>query len=95
MVASWLCTFHDMAALIYFASLFYPIFHADPAVPAQVIQDIEPHLGALFTHTLEVGTTEDFRTMMQYILQGLGVRNTWTAEQPVGHSSSLVWQARE
>ncbi|XP_066239698.1 unhealthy ribosome biogenesis protein 2 homolog isoform X1 [Saccopteryx leptura] len=68
-------------------SVFTSMFHsvrkvlADPAIPVQVIQDIEPHLGALFTHMFEVGTTKDFQGMMQYILQGLDIRNVWTADQ--------------
>lgn len=69
-------------------SVFTSTFHsvrkvlADTAVPVQVSQDIESHFGALFTQMLEVGTTEDFRTVMQCILQGLDVRNVWTADQP-------------
>lgn len=63
------------------------LFHADPAVPGQVIQDLEPHLGALFTHMLEVGTTEDFKGLLQCVLQGLDVRSVWPADQPVGRSS--------
>ncbi|KAM8812501.1 unhealthy ribosome biogenesis protein 2 homolog [Rhynchonycteris naso] len=68
-------------------SVFTSMFHsvrkvlADPAIPVQAIQDIEPHLGALFTHMLDFGTTEDFQGMMQYILQGLDIRNVWTADQ--------------
>ncbi|XP_036925378.1 unhealthy ribosome biogenesis protein 2 homolog isoform X2 [Sturnira hondurensis] len=74
-------------------SVFTSVFHsvrnvlADPAVPVQVIQDIEPHLGALFTHMLAVGTTEDFRGMLQCVLQGLDVRNAWQADQPTILSS--------
>ncbi|KAM5300844.1 unhealthy ribosome biogenesis protein 2 homolog isoform 1-T2 [Glossophaga mutica] len=74
-------------------SVFTSVFHsvrnvlADPAVPAQVIQDLEPHLGALFTHMLEVGTTEDFRMMLQCVLRGLDVRNVWQADQPTILSS--------
>ncbi|XP_005618893.1 unhealthy ribosome biogenesis protein 2 homolog isoform X1 [Canis lupus familiaris] len=52
----------------------------DPTIPVQVIEDIEPHLGALFTQMLEVGTTEDFRMVMQCILQGLDVSNMWKAD---------------
>lgn len=69
-------------------SVFTSMFHsvkqvlADPAVPLQVSQDIESHLGALLTQMLEVGTTEDFRTVMQGILQGLDMRNAWTANLP-------------
>ncbi|XP_016051514.1 PREDICTED: unhealthy ribosome biogenesis protein 2 homolog isoform X1 [Miniopterus natalensis] len=69
-------------------SVFTAMFHsvrrvlADPAIPAQVIQNIEPHLGALLSHMLEAGTTEDFRTMVHHILQGLDVRNAWRADQP-------------
>lgn len=47
-------------------------------------------MGALFTHMLEVGTTEDFRMMMQCTLQGLGVRDAWTAEQPA-ILSAVTW----
>ncbi|XP_054432701.1 unhealthy ribosome biogenesis protein 2 homolog [Pteronotus mesoamericanus] len=72
-----------------FTSMFHSVRNvlADPAVPVQVVQDIEPHLGALFTHMLEAGTTEDFRTMMQCLLQGLDVRNAWKADQPAILSS--------
>ncbi|KAF6073779.1 URB2 ribosome biogenesis-like protein [Phyllostomus discolor] len=74
-------------------SVFASVFHAvrnvltDPAVPVQVIQDIEPHLGALLSHMLEVGTTEDFRTLLQCVLHGLDVRNAWQADQPTVLSS--------
>ncbi|XP_074229300.1 unhealthy ribosome biogenesis protein 2 homolog isoform X1 [Camelus bactrianus] len=67
-------------------SVFTSVFHsvrkvlADPAVPVQVVQDMEPHLGALFTQMLEVGATEDFRMAMQCILQGLDVSNVWKAD---------------
>uniref|UniRef100_A0A8C0Q3V7 URB2 ribosome biosis homolog n=1 Tax=Canis lupus familiaris TaxID=9615 RepID=A0A8C0Q3V7_CANLF len=67
-------------------SVFTSMFHsmrkvlADPTIPVQVIEDIEPHLGALFTQMLEVGTTEDFRMVMQCILQGLDVSNMWKAD---------------
>nr|XP_025706440.1 unhealthy ribosome biogenesis protein 2 homolog [Callorhinus ursinus]XP_025706441.1 unhealthy ribosome biogenesis protein 2 homolog [Callorhinus ursinus]XP_025706443.1 unhealthy ribosome biogenesis protein 2 homolog [Callorhinus ursinus]XP_025706444.1 unhealthy ribosome biogenesis protein 2 homolog [Callorhinus ursinus] len=66
-------------------SVFTSMFHSvrkvlgDPAVPVEVIQDIEPHLGVLFTQMLEVGTTEDFRMVMQCILQGLDISNMWKA----------------
>ncbi|XP_002921596.1 unhealthy ribosome biogenesis protein 2 homolog isoform X1 [Ailuropoda melanoleuca] len=68
-------------------SVFTSMFHSvrkvltDPAVPVEVIQDIEPHLGALFTEMLEVGTTEDFRMVMRYILQGLDISNMWKADR--------------
>lgn len=55
----------------------------DPTIPVQVVEDIEPHLGALFTQMLDVGTTEDFRLALQHILQGLDVSNTWKADQQV------------
>ncbi|XP_045882314.1 unhealthy ribosome biogenesis protein 2 homolog [Meles meles] len=67
-------------------SVFTSMFHAvrkvlaDPAVPVEVIQDIEPDLGALLTQMLEVGTTEDFRMMMRCILQGLDISNMWKAD---------------
>ncbi|XP_039097203.1 unhealthy ribosome biogenesis protein 2 homolog isoform X2 [Hyaena hyaena] len=67
-------------------AVFISMFHsvrkvlADPAVSGQAIQDLEPHLGALFTQMLEVGTTEDFRMVMQYVLQGLDVSNMWKAD---------------
>ncbi|XP_054550822.1 unhealthy ribosome biogenesis protein 2 homolog isoform X2 [Talpa occidentalis] len=67
-------------------SVFTSTFHsvrkvlADPAIPAHVFQDIEPHLGILFTQMLEVGTTEDFRMVIQCILQGLDVSNAWKAD---------------
>lgn len=66
--------------------VFTSIFNAvrkvltDPAIPAQVIQDIEPHLGALFNQMLEVGTIKDFRMVMQCILQGLDISNIWKAD---------------
>ncbi|XP_077005524.1 unhealthy ribosome biogenesis protein 2 homolog [Tamandua tetradactyla] len=65
-----------------FSSLFHSVRKvlADPDIPIQVIHDIEPDLGDLFTHMLEVGSTEDFRMVMQYILQGLEVKNMWTAD---------------
>ncbi|KAK2489334.1 hypothetical protein MC885_004418 [Smutsia gigantea] len=67
-----------------FASMFHSVRKvlADPAIPSQVIQDLEPHLRALFTHMLEVGTTEDFRMVMWSILQGLDVSNAWKADLP-------------
>ncbi|KAL0608764.1 Unhealthy ribosome biogenesis protein 2-like protein [Plecturocebus cupreus] len=67
-------------------SVFTSMFHsvrrvlADPEIPVQVAQDIEPHLGALFTHMLEVGTIEDLRLVMQCVLQGLDVSNMWKAD---------------
>uniref|UniRef100_A0A8I5MYD8 URB2 ribosome biosis homolog n=1 Tax=Papio anubis TaxID=9555 RepID=A0A8I5MYD8_PAPAN len=67
-------------------SVFTSMFHsvrrvlADPEIPVRVTQDIEPHLGALFTQMLEVGTTEDLRLVMQCILQGLDVSNMWKAD---------------
>lgn len=67
-------------------SVFTSMFHsvrrvlADPEIPVRVTQDIEPHLGALFTQMLEVGTTEDLRQVMQCILQGLDVSNMWKAD---------------
>ncbi|KAM9688627.1 unhealthy ribosome biogenesis protein 2 homolog [Trichechus inunguis] len=67
-------------------SIFTSTFHSvrrvltDPEVPSQVIQDMEPHLGALFTQMLAVGTTEDFRMVMRCVLQGLNVSNVWTAD---------------
>lgn len=70
-------------------SVFTSVFHsvrkvlADPTIPVQVVEDIEPHLGALFTQMLDVGTTEDFRLALQHILQGLDVSNTWKADQQV------------
>uniref|UniRef100_A0A8C3WPF7 URB2 ribosome biosis homolog n=1 Tax=Catagonus wagneri TaxID=51154 RepID=A0A8C3WPF7_9CETA len=70
-------------------SVFTSVFHsvrkvlADSAVPVQVVEDIEPHLGALFTQMLDVGTTEDFRLALQHILQGLDVSNTWKADRQV------------
>ncbi|XP_053461754.1 unhealthy ribosome biogenesis protein 2 homolog [Nycticebus coucang] len=53
---------------------------ADPAIPAQVMQDIEPHLRSLFTQMLEAATTEDFRLVMWHILQGLDISNMWKAD---------------
>ncbi|KAL2770709.1 unhealthy ribosome biogenesis protein 2-like protein, partial [Daubentonia madagascariensis] len=67
-------------------SVFTSMFHsvrkvlADPEIPVWVTQDIEPRLGALFTQMLEVGTTEDFRLVMRYILQGLDISNMWKAD---------------
>ncbi|KAL0609342.1 Unhealthy ribosome biogenesis protein 2-like protein [Plecturocebus cupreus] len=49
--------------------------HIYPEIPVQVTQDIEYHLGALFTHMLEVGTIEDVGLLMQCVLQGLDVSN--------------------
>ncbi|XP_023973314.1 unhealthy ribosome biogenesis protein 2 homolog isoform X1 [Physeter macrocephalus] len=64
---------------------------ADPAIPVQVVEEIEPHLGALFTQVLEVGTTEDFRMALQSILQGLDVSNMWRADlQAVLSAVTLV-----
>lgn len=62
---------------------FWVLFHTDPVVPVEVIQDIEPDLGALLTQMLEVGTTEDFRMMMRCILQGLDISNMWKADLQV------------
>ncbi|XP_049737146.1 unhealthy ribosome biogenesis protein 2 homolog isoform X1 [Elephas maximus indicus] len=67
-------------------SVFTSTFHSvrriltDPEVPVQVIQEVEPHLGALFTEMLAAGTTEDFRMVMRCVLQGLDVSNMWTAD---------------
>lgn len=63
-----------------------PVSLTDPAIPAQVVEEIEPHLGALFTQMLEAGTTEDFRMWLQCILQGLDVSNLWRADLQVGCS---------
>ncbi|XP_057590796.1 unhealthy ribosome biogenesis protein 2 homolog isoform X2 [Hippopotamus amphibius kiboko] len=64
---------------------------ADPAIPVQVVEEIEPHLRALFTQMLEVGTTEDFRMALQCILQGLDVSNMWRADlQAVLSAVTLV-----
>nr|XP_040132935.1 unhealthy ribosome biogenesis protein 2 homolog isoform X3 [Ictidomys tridecemlineatus] len=53
---------------------------ADPAIPALAAQDIEPHLGALFTQMLEAGTMEDFGLVVRSVLQGLDIRHVWTAD---------------
>lgn len=64
---------------------------ADPAIPVQIVEEIEPHLGALFTQMLEAGTTEDFRMWLQCILQGLDVSNLWRADlQAVLSAATLV-----
>ncbi|XP_019274608.2 unhealthy ribosome biogenesis protein 2 homolog isoform X1 [Panthera pardus] len=65
-----------------FASVFHSVTKvlADPAVSGQIIQDLEPHLGALLTQMLEVGTTEDLRMVMRYVLQGLDVSNVWKGD---------------
>ncbi|XP_036684055.1 unhealthy ribosome biogenesis protein 2 homolog isoform X1 [Balaenoptera musculus] len=64
---------------------------ADPAIPVQVVEEIEPHLGALFTQMLEVGTTEDFQMALQCVLQGLDVSNVWRADlQAVLSAVTLV-----
>uniref|UniRef100_A0A8C8Y2Z4 URB2 ribosome biosis homolog n=1 Tax=Panthera leo TaxID=9689 RepID=A0A8C8Y2Z4_PANLE len=65
-----------------FASVFHSVTKvlADPAVSGQIIQDLEPHLGALLTQMLEVGTTEDLRMAMRYVLQGLDVSNVWKGD---------------
>ncbi|VTJ76754.1 Hypothetical predicted protein [Marmota monax] len=66
--------------------VFVSILHAvrtvlaDPAIPALAAQDIEPHLGALFTQMLEAGTMEDFGLVVQSVLQGLDIRHVWTAD---------------
>lgn len=51
---------------------------------AQVTQDVEPLLGALFTQMLEAGTMEDFGLVMWSVLQGLDVNYTWRADLQVG-----------
>ncbi|XP_003791065.1 unhealthy ribosome biogenesis protein 2 homolog [Otolemur garnettii] len=67
-------------------SVFISVFQsvgkvlADPAIPAQVMQDIEPHLRSLFTPMLEAATMEDFRLLMWHILQGLDISNMWKAD---------------
>lgn len=43
---------------------------------------------------LEAGTTEDFRMVMQYVLQGLDVSNMWTADVQVGTCSPLYGRGR-
>ncbi|XP_006868637.1 PREDICTED: unhealthy ribosome biogenesis protein 2 homolog [Chrysochloris asiatica] len=53
---------------------------ADPQVPFEVIEEMEPHLEALFTQMLAVGTTEDFRMVMHCALRGLDVSNVWKAD---------------
>ncbi|XP_055002691.1 unhealthy ribosome biogenesis protein 2 homolog isoform X2 [Sorex araneus] len=65
-----------------FTSIFNSVREVltDPAISVQVIQDIEPHLKMLFTQMLAVGTVEDFRMVMQYILQGLDTSNMWKAD---------------
>ncbi|KAM5144534.1 unhealthy ribosome biogenesis protein 2 homolog isoform 1-T1 [Callospermophilus lateralis] len=66
--------------------VFVSILHAvrtvlaDPAIPALAAQDIEPHLGALFTQMLEAGTMEDFGLVVQSVLQGLDIRHMWMAD---------------
>ncbi|XP_008049303.1 unhealthy ribosome biogenesis protein 2 homolog [Carlito syrichta] len=67
-------------------SVFTSMFHsvrevlADPEIPVQAAEDIERDLGALFTQMLEAGSTENFRVVMQCILQGLDVSNMWKAD---------------
>ncbi|XP_069854272.1 unhealthy ribosome biogenesis protein 2 homolog isoform X2 [Dipodomys merriami] len=67
-------------------SVFTSMFHsvrkllADPDISAQVTQEIETHLEALFTQMLEAGTMEDFGLVMQSILKGLDVSHAWRAD---------------
>ncbi|XP_055986670.1 unhealthy ribosome biogenesis protein 2 homolog [Sorex fumeus] len=65
-----------------FTSIFNSVREVltDPAISVQVIQDIEPHLKMLFSQILAVGTIEDFRMVMQYVLQGLDTSNMWKAD---------------
>ncbi|XP_048223792.1 unhealthy ribosome biogenesis protein 2 homolog [Perognathus longimembris pacificus] len=65
-----------------FASMFHSVrkLLADPDTSAQVTQDIESHLEALFTQMLEAGTMEDFGLVMQSILKGLDVSHAWRAD---------------
>lgn len=46
-------------------------------------------MGALLTQMLEVGTTEDLRMVMRYVLQGLDVSNVWKGDVQVGTRSPL------
>lgn len=73
-----------------FTPCFFP---TDPAVPALAAQDIEPHLGALFTQMLEAGTMEDFGLVVRSVLQGLDVRHVWTADLQAGSLLLPAWQA--
>ncbi|XP_062938906.1 unhealthy ribosome biogenesis protein 2 homolog isoform X1 [Cynocephalus volans] len=67
-------------------SVFTSIFHsvrkvlADPEIPAEVTRAVEPHLGALLTQMLEVGTTEDVQLVVRHVLQGLDISNAWRAD---------------
>ncbi|XP_023556602.1 unhealthy ribosome biogenesis protein 2 homolog isoform X2 [Octodon degus] len=67
-------------------SVFTSMFHsvrrviADSEVPAQISEDLELHLGALFAQMLEAGTTEDLALVMQSVLQGLDVGCAWRAD---------------
>ncbi|XP_021122086.1 unhealthy ribosome biogenesis protein 2 homolog isoform X2 [Heterocephalus glaber] len=67
-------------------SVFTSMFHSVrrvltvPEVSAQIIQDLEPGLGALFAQMLEAGTTEDLALVMQSVLQGLDVGCAWRAD---------------
>nr|XP_020024421.1 unhealthy ribosome biogenesis protein 2 homolog [Castor canadensis]XP_020024422.1 unhealthy ribosome biogenesis protein 2 homolog [Castor canadensis] len=65
-----------------FASMFHAVKKvlADLDTSAQVTQDVEPLLGALFTQMLEAGTMEDFGLVMWSVLQGLDVNYTWRAD---------------
>ena len=62
------------------------LFHADPTIPVQVVEDIEPHLGALFTQMLDVGTTEDFRLALPAVIPGPVLSMTWNADRQVRFS---------
>nr|XP_013011724.1 LOW QUALITY PROTEIN: unhealthy ribosome biogenesis protein 2 homolog [Cavia porcellus] len=67
-------------------SVFTSIFNsvrrvlAAPEVPAQISQDLDVHLGALFTQMLETGTTDDLALVMRCVLQGLDVGCAWRAD---------------
>ncbi|KAM6176510.1 unhealthy ribosome biogenesis protein 2 homolog [Erethizon dorsatum] len=66
-------------------SVFTSMFHSvrrvltAPEVPAQITEDLEFHLGALFAQMLEAGTTEDLALVMRSVLQGLDVSCVWKA----------------
>ncbi|XP_010620216.1 unhealthy ribosome biogenesis protein 2 homolog isoform X1 [Fukomys damarensis] len=67
-------------------SVFTSVFHSVrrvltvPEVPAQIIQDLEPDLGALFAQMLEAGTAEDLALVMRSVLQGLDIGCAWRAD---------------
>ncbi|KAM6186127.1 unhealthy ribosome biogenesis protein 2 homolog [Rhynchocyon petersi] len=79
-------------------SIFTSTFHsvkevlADPDVSSEVTECMELHLGDLLTQMLVVGTTEDFRGVLQCVLQGLNISNVWKADQQTVLSAITLLQ---